>query len=157
AGQARHSRLRTVAVLLCVCLGLTAVVRGAGKLMTADLVRFLRAGISEETILTELRSRGFGETLDQARENALREAGATETLIVAVRRIMPGASESSAPPASGTGSSAPSARGSGSSAPSVAHGPTFAAGTKTVRVPVSVVDKAGAPVLGLSGTDFKIK
>ena len=134
-----------MAVLLC--LSVTAVVSGDAKLTTADLVRFLKAGISEGTILTELQARGFGEALDQARENALREAGGTETLIVAVRRAMPAEkAAAAAPPVPGT----PSAGG-------LARAPTFASGTRTVRVPVSVLDKAGEPVLGLSGADFRIK
>src|SRR5438874_1777510 len=80
-----------IAVLALVVLSLagSAVVRGDGPLMTADLVRFLKAGISESTILTELETRGFGETLESAREATLRSAGATETLIVAVRRLAP--------------------------------------------------------------------
>ena len=52
-------------------------VRGDDPLATADLVRFLRAGISERIILAELRDRGFGEPLDSARETQLRDAGAT--------------------------------------------------------------------------------
>src|SRR5712691_4268188 len=75
---------RIAAVPLCVAMA--SLARGDAPLTTADLVRFLKASISERTILLELQSRGFGEPLDLARETTLREAGATETLIVAVRR-----------------------------------------------------------------------
>jgi VWFA-related protein len=120
---------------------------GDQALTTADIVRFLKANISEHTILLEVQSRGFGEPLDQARETMLREAGATETLIVAVRRVAPAEKAAGPPP------SAP--RASSTSGTAIA-GPIFASSTRTVRVPVSVVDKAGEPVLGLSGQDFKI-
>src|SRR5262245_35999696 len=57
---------RTVAALLLAALAVGA--RSEDQLTTADLVRFLKAGISEGTILTELKQRGFGEPLDAARE-----------------------------------------------------------------------------------------
>src|SRR3954470_15177058 len=78
---------RIAAVLLLVAIA--TVARGEGPLSAADVVRFLRAQISESTILVELKSRGFAEPLDDARERMLREAGATETLIVALRRAAP--------------------------------------------------------------------
>jgi len=37
-----------------------------------------------------------------------------------------------------------------------APGPTFGADTRTVRVPVSVLDKAGQPLLGLETRDFRV-
>jgi hypothetical protein len=63
--------------------------RADAPLTAADVVRFLQAGISEPTILLELQNRDFGEPLDPPREAALREAGASETLIVAIRRVAP--------------------------------------------------------------------
>ena len=137
---------RTIAVLLLAALAGGAT--GDATLTTADLVRFLRAGISEHTILAELRERGFGEALDEAREVELRAAGASETLVVAVRRAAP-ASKPTASPAAPPGPARPRSEAS-------AHEPTFAAGTRTVRVPVSVLDKAGEPVLGLKSPDFQV-
>ncbi|HEV7500323.1 MAG TPA: VWA domain-containing protein, partial [Vicinamibacteria bacterium] len=139
-----------IAVIL-LCLAMATVVRADPPLTTADVVRFLHAGISEATILVELKSRGFGETLDMTRETSLREAGATETLIVALRRVAPGEKPAVAAPPGATPahSTAPPAIPAG-------PGPVFAAGTRTVRVPVSVLDKAGEPVLGLGEQDFKI-
>jgi VWFA-related protein len=131
-----------VAVLLLGTLGGRA--RADSSLVTADVVRFLRAGISEHTILVELGERGFGEPLDAAREAELRAAGASETLVVAIRRAAP-APKAPAPPAAPRGR--PEAR---------AGAPTFTARTRTVRVPVSVVDKGGQPVLGLDRSDFRI-
>ena len=132
-------------VLLWVAMA--ASVRADQALTTLDVVRFLKASISERTILLELQSRGFGEPLDAARENQLRQAGATETLIVAIRRVAPAEKEAGPAP--------PAPRTSGPSGTTVA-GPIFAAGTRTVRVPVAVLDRAGEPVLGLSGQDFRI-
>ena len=88
---------RIVAVLLLVALAEGA--RGDAPLTTADLVRFLRAGISERTMLAELGDRGFAEPLDAAREAALRDAGASETLVVAVRRAAPAEKAPSPEPA----------------------------------------------------------
>jgi VWFA-related protein len=127
-------------------------VRADAPLTTADVVRFLRAGISEQTILVELQGRGFGETLDPQREAALREAGASETLVVAVRRAAP------APPAP-TSSAPPGVRAYAPPlvvTPPDGHEPTFSTSTRTVRVPVSVLDQGGEPVLGLVEKNFRI-
>ena len=145
----------------CVALVLlTAVVTGArgdAPLTTADLVRFLKAGISEKTILTELDSRGFSEPLDFGRETTLREAGASETLLVAVRRTAPpevvAAPVVPPPPRSARPETAVPLVVSPASA---GEKPTFAAATRTVRVPVSVLDRTGQPMMGLHGTDFRI-
>ena len=48
---------------------------GDQALTTADVVRFLRAGISERTILLEVQSRGFGESSTGARDGAPRGGG----------------------------------------------------------------------------------
>jgi len=146
-------------LLLATMAVAAAAVRGDDPLATADLVRFLRAGISERIILAELRDRGFGEPLDSARETQLREAGASETLIVAVRRAAPASAPASPVPGpkGTTGASAPPDVSTFPTATSRVHGPTFSASTRTVRVPVSVFDKAGHPVMGLRGEDFQIQ
>jgi VWFA-related protein len=145
-GTGRTLAGRIVVVLLCIAMATMA--RADPPLTTADVVRFLHAGISEPTILVELKSRGFGETLDLTRETSLREAGATETLIVALRRVGPAEKPVPPPPAGAT----PARSASAPALPA----PVFAASTRTVRVPVSVLDKAGEPVLGLGEQDFKI-
>ena len=145
---------KLVVVLLLAVVAVAAGVTAAeDPLSTADLVRFLRAGLSERTILTELKDRGFGEPLEATREAALRAAGATETLIVAVRRAAPGA-----PPSAPAATATPRPRAEGAAPPPVEgpHGLTFSAAAKSVRVPVSVLDKRGEPVLGLSGENFQI-
>ncbi|HXY39223.1 MAG TPA: hypothetical protein VEQ10_06110, partial [Vicinamibacteria bacterium] len=96
-----------VALLLALALGGRAEAERA--LTTADVQRFLAAGISEGTILTELNARGFGEPLDQAAEATLRKAGASETLLVAIRRVAPAApppGQAPAPAAAGRGGAA---------------------------------------------------
>ncbi len=114
----------------------------------------LGAGVSEHTILYELRDRGFAETLDPAREGALRQAGASETLVVALRRASPAegtpAQPAYPPPRSAAEQPLPPATVVS------AHEPVFAARTRTVRVPVSVLDNGGQPVMGLHGEDFKV-
>ncbi len=50
-----------VAVLLLVATA--RGLRADYPLTTADLVRFLRAGVSEHTIMTELQARGFSQAL----------------------------------------------------------------------------------------------
>jgi VWFA-related protein len=147
--QGLLSRLAAVVVLGAA---LAAAAPGGDPLLAADVARFLRAGISEHTILAELKERGYGEPLDAAAESALREAGASETLIVAVRRAAP---PSAAAPAAMA--AAPS-RGAALPPPAAGTGraPTFSATARSVRVPVSVLDKEGQPVLGLHGADFTV-
>jgi VWFA-related protein len=142
---------RTFVALLLAALAVGA--RGDELLTSADLVRFLKAGISEGTILTELSQRGYGEPLDDTQEAALRAAGASETLIVAVRRLAPPAAVATAPPPATTTAprrEAPPPRTQGP------KGLTFGVATRSVRVPVSVLDKRGDPVLGLHEADFRI-
>jgi VWFA-related protein len=140
-----------VAALCLAALAGAAVRQDA--LTTENVVVFLKAGISEKVILAELKESGFGEALDEARENSLREAGASETLIVALRRAAPAGSSVARP------SPAPSPRGGDASFPATVERPrglTFGANARTVRVPVSVLDKRGTPILGLHGENFEI-
>jgi VWFA-related protein len=138
-----------VALLLLVVVAGDA--RGDAALTTADIVRFLRAGISEQTIQIELTNRGFAEPLDAAREASLREAGASETLIVAIRRVAPPAPQ----PATSRAPALEYAPGV-TVTPNDGHEPTFEVAARTVRVPVSVLDRAGQPVLGLNSSDFRV-
>jgi len=153
--MSRDRLLGKSAVVLLLAIVAVAAAGGAADdpLTTADVVRFLRAGLSERTILIELRDRGFGEMLDATHEAALRAAGVTETLVVAIRRVAP-----AAPLVEPAVTVTPRPRDY-ASPPPAAQGPsglTFGASTKSVRVPVSVLDKRGEPVLGLTGQDFQI-
>jgi VWFA-related protein len=155
----RLRRKRLAAVLSIATVAAVALAAGVSAvsandaLTTADVVLFLRSGISERTIFTELRERGFGDPLDATHEARLREAGASETLIVALRRAAP--MPAPAPPAA---AATPPPRAAAPT-PARVEGPrglTFSASARSVRVPVSVLDKRGQPVLGLRGEDFHI-
>jgi VWFA-related protein len=151
---------RLVAVLIIAAVAAVTLAAGVSAvsaddpLTTADVVRFLRAGIGERTVLVELRERGFAEPLDAAREAALREAGATETLVVALRRAAP---DAASPPPAPAASPRPRPAAPTSAPAERPGGLTFSASARSVRVPVSVLDKRGQPVLGLRGEDFQIK
>jgi hypothetical protein len=151
--NARRRRARSAlagcGVLALLGLFLATGARGDAALTTADIVRFLHAGISEHTILLELQSRGFATPLEKAGEAALRAAGASETLVAAVRRAAPVAAPAAPSPAAPAADRPPPD-------PPNAHAPTFTANTRTVRVPVSVLDKSDQPVLGLASADFRL-
>ncbi len=149
-------RLFGLAALLL--LAVAGLAKGDPPLTTADVIRFLRAGISERTVITELESRGFWTALDPASAAFLREAGASETLLTAIRHAAPGA-----PPQAPSPLPLPSLLRPPEEKPLVpplgrsGQEPTFAATARTVRVPVSVLDRSGEPVLGLLSADFKVQ
>ncbi len=144
--------LATIGAIL-VLGTLTSGVGGDDPLGVADVIRFLSAGISERTILTELHGRGFAEALDNDAETSLRQAGASETLIVAIRRAAPARPAATPPTVVVT---PPRSEPAGAPPPRSGRGPTFSATARSVRVPVSVLDKEGHPVLGLHGPDFTV-
>jgi VWFA-related protein len=152
----KNGRLRGVvgwggSIAVVALLALAAVAAmGASPLTIADVVRFLHAGISEQTILLEIDSRGVGEPLNDAGEASLRAAGATETLVVAVRRAAP--TPKAPPPVAPESVSAPALPSRAPGAPL----PTFATDTRSVRVPVCVLDRAGHPVLDLDRDAFRV-
>jgi VWFA-related protein len=133
------------ALVATLVLALAGAASGEPPLKMADIVRFLQAGVGERTILLEIQDRGIAEPLDAAAEAALRAAGAGETLVVAVRRV--------APPAT---PEAPRAAGPAGRPSTAGEGPQFSADTRTVRVPVSVLDRAGHPVLDLDRSAFRV-
>ena len=120
-------------------------------LRVADIVRYLEAGISERIVLAEVRDRGMAEPVDAVKEEALRRAGASDTVLEAVRRAAP-----PPPPAAepirepSTAFPSPPASSSGRNLP------RFGVSTRSVRVPVSVVDKGGNPITNLSAADFRV-
>jgi VWFA-related protein len=138
---------QVVARALALLLLVTASAIGDGPLTTADVLRFLGVGLGESSVLNEVRTRGFGETLDAGREASLRRAGATETLIAALKRAAAGDLPPVPPPA------IPPPIGSTSAGD---REPSFPAVARTVRVPVCVLDAKGEPVLGLRGEDFQV-
>jgi VWFA-related protein len=148
-----------VAVLLLLALAAGAL--SDTPLTTADILRFLKAGLSERTMLIELSNRGFQPALDLAGETSLREAGASETLVAAIRQAARWTPVDSvvvvAPPPTPT--ALPRPPEDKSPFPGPGRGgqePSFAAIARTVRVPVSVLDRRGEPVLGLLGANFKV-
>jgi VWFA-related protein len=152
--MSRRSVWARAAAVLVLLVGAARVGGGDDPLAAADVERFLKAGISERTILAELRERGFAEPVDDAVEAKLRGAGASETLIVAVRRAAPQRPAAAAEPVVVTPRGL--APAPAPPPPAGGHLPTFGASAKSVRVPVSVLDKQGNPILGLQGADFTI-
>jgi VWFA-related protein len=139
--RAVFGRVVAVVLLLAVAGG----ANGDAPLTTPDVVRFLDAGVSEHTILSELSGRGFAGAFDSAGEAALRKAGASETLVAAVHRA-----------AAGEKASSPIVARPTEATPAAANEPSFPMRTRTVRVPVSVLDPDGQPVMGLQGDNFRV-
>lgn len=119
-------------------------------LVLDDVLLLLRSGLSDETILAYVRTRGLGERLTSDQERALRAAGATEILVSALRDRAPRPTHASPgqdprPETAGPPRSL--------SPPGI---PSFQASVEVVRVPVSVTDSKGRPVTGLKREDFRL-
>jgi VWFA-related protein len=140
---------QVVARALALILLVAVAARGEGPLTSTDVVRFLGVGISESSVLNEVRNRGFGETIDAAREASLRQAGASDALIAALKRAAAG----DLPPAPRPAANPPPVA---SATTSGAREASFPAVARTVRVPVCVLDLKGEPLLGLRGEDFQV-
>jgi VWFA-related protein len=140
--ERKHSG-KLLALLLLVLSGLGFA---DPPLTTADIVRFLRAGISERTVITELQDRGFWAPLDATAEKFLRAEGASDTLVTAIRAAGP------QPPAVPT----PTPPKPTEEKPAMPGEPSFSTSARTVRIPVSVLDPQGEPVLGLKLPNFKV-
>ena len=67
-----RGQARVVARALALLLLVAVAARGEGPVTTADVIRFLGVGVSENTVLYEVRNRGFGETVDPARREPAR-------------------------------------------------------------------------------------
>jgi VWFA-related protein len=145
-------RRRTAAAAGALLLALVTVLsaRPEEPLRVADLVRFLRAGISERIILVEIRERGMAEAVDEAGEAALREAGATTAVLNATRAAAPAVQVEAPPPVIAPPPRAPAP------VSRAARGPVFGVSTRTVRLPVAVTDKKGHPLTDLNQADFHV-
>ncbi len=130
-----------------------------------DVVLLLRSGISEATIVAEVRARGVVGPLATEDERRLRRWGATEGLLQVIRervapepgsrpsaKATPPAAEPAAAPPAPTPSFTPAEISAGE--PGVV--PMFGASAELVRVPVSVTDARGRPVTHLERDDFRV-
>jgi VWFA-related protein len=139
----------SLAASLLLALTVALPARPDEPLRIADVVRFLRAGISERTILLEIRERGVGEPVDDRGEAALKDAGASAAVVKAMRAAVPEIQVEPEPmPRAAVPPPPP--------VPRAASGPVFGVSTRTVRLPVAVTDRKGHPLTDLNQSDFRV-
>ena len=77
--------LRVLGLLACVLLPVFAAQAGQLPLTAKDVGLMLRAGYSSNALMKELSVRYFADTLDEAKEKALVQSGASAELITAIK------------------------------------------------------------------------
>ena len=77
--------LRVLGLLACVLLSVFGAQAGQLPMTAKDVGLMLRAGYSSNALMQELSARYFADTLDEAKEKALLQAGASAELINALK------------------------------------------------------------------------
>ena len=122
----------------------------AKPLEVEEVILLLESGLSEETVLAFVRSKEGTGWLTAEAEQRLRDSGATESFLAALRGLpnLEPAPHRPRPPSPNSTELA------------LAVPPTnvyrFGVTTEAVRVPVSVTDKNGRPMTDLKQEDFRV-